>query len=122
MCTQSEPFCKACRNKGDCFPEASLCDPGLGCVECRSRSDCPANETCTLIHRCAKICKSNIDCDDLAHQLCETDLEACVSCKKDMDCLLYAHGTNVCYNNACVECYSDSQCASQVCIGGRCLH
>jgi hypothetical protein len=39
-----------------------------------------------------------------------------------VDCLLYAHGTNVCYNNACVECYNDSQCASQVCVGGRCLH
>jgi hypothetical protein len=120
MCTQSEPFCTPCHSDGNCGGDTPHCDSSLGCVECSSKIHCPANETCNLIHRCAKTCKSTSDCaDDPNHQVCETDLEACVSCKVNDHCLIYAHGTDICYHDACVECFDNSQC---VCNNGHCMH
>lgn len=121
ICTQSEPFCTPCHNDGDCGGDAPTCDSALGCIQCSSKVPCPADETCNLIHRCAKTCKSRSDCaDDALHQVCETDLEACVSCKINDHCSMYnPHGPAICYHNACVECFDNSQC---VCNNGHCMH
>ena len=121
ICTPSEPFCTACHSVHDC--DTRICDSGFGCIDCRTKNDCPSNETCTLIHRCAKTCKTSLDCtDDAAHPFCEMDLQACVSCLVTEDCALNPNGANQCYHNACVECFDDTQCPSHLCNSGHCAH
>jgi len=90
----------------------TVCDPNLGCVECRSDDDCPIAAAHCLVGACVGCRPRMTDCQE--GEACSTaDFECHPRCTGPGTC---PSGT-ACDDSSgeCVGCFGDENCAGMVC-------
>lgn len=106
--------CVECLADTDCGASAPACAHGR-CRECGSNADCGAGEACfPKDGTCEPACETDDDCDDGDERTCDLDPEGigrCVECLSDEDC----DGDDPRCDDVtgqCVDCTSNADCGA----------
>jgi hypothetical protein len=115
QCGGGQPFCDsalgcvACRSDSDCGATSPRCIEG-SCRACATNSDCGATApSCWADHQCHAACTPTSCPNDIS--ICDTASGDCIGCKQNQDCVGGQNGA-ICDTALlqCVECETNGDC------------
>lgn len=114
--------CQACTSDDQC-PSRQHCFHNL-CAECWIDDQCPNGVCDKVVHRCAPICQSTLECR--GGRVCDPAYNACVSCTSNGEGCPNSgseQDAHICYFRRCVECVTDDNCTGdrKNCLGYHCV-